>query len=203
MRILNRFKSDAALLQSYQNGDASAFNELYGRYKDRLFNYLYQQSGYSQMAEEIAQDVWMGIVQGAERFELKSENGSFSSWLFSIAYRRCADFWRKYYAAKNVEFAGDNEEFDNDLIPAEQTWSTFDSEQEQDQYIAEVRAKIARLPDEQRQCFILYEEGFSYQEISEITESGQETVKSRLRYARNHLREILSNGPVEYSEAKK
>jgi RNA polymerase sigma-70 factor (ECF subfamily) len=46
----------------------------------------------------------------------------------------------------------------------------------------------------QREAFCLQQEGFSLQEIAHITHCGQETVKSRLRYAKASLREQLKEG---------
>ena len=50
---------------------------------------------------------------------------------------------------------------------------------------------IARLPQEQRDALLLQEQGFSQRDIAEITGAVEETVKSRLRYARKQLREQL------------
>ncbi len=51
---------------------------------------------------------------------------------------------------------------------------------------------IAELPSEQRDAFLLQIEGdLSVEEIAAITRSSFETTKSRLRYARTKLRELL------------
>ena len=50
---------------------------------------------------------------------------------------------------------------------------------------------IGRLPNEQRDALLLQEQGFSQREIADITRCGEETVKSRLRYARAQLRQHL------------
>jgi len=52
---------------------------------------------------------------------------------------------------------------------------------------------IDRLPDEQREVILLrLEQELSLEEIASVTGTGRETVKSRLRYAMNRLREVLS-----------
>jgi RNA polymerase sigma-70 factor (ECF subfamily) len=52
---------------------------------------------------------------------------------------------------------------------------------------------VAQLPQEQREAFLLQMEGdLSVEEIAAITNSSFETTKSRLRYARTKLRELLS-----------
>jgi RNA polymerase sigma-70 factor (ECF subfamily) len=61
-----------------------------------------------------------------------------------------------------------------------------------DQASALIRA-IGQLPLEQRDAFLLQIEGdLSIEEVATVTRSSFETTKSRLRYARNRLRELLS-----------
>ena len=51
---------------------------------------------------------------------------------------------------------------------------------------------LAKLPGEQREAFLLQVEGdLSVEEIAAVTDSSFETAKSRLRYARAKLRELL------------
>jgi RNA polymerase sigma-70 factor (ECF subfamily) len=50
---------------------------------------------------------------------------------------------------------------------------------------------IGELPGEQRDALLLQQQGFSLSDIAQITDAAEETVKSRLRYARNQLREQL------------
>ena len=57
--------------------------------------------------------------------------------------------------------------------------------------IQEGLAAIGELPLEQRDALLLQEQGFSLAEIVEITGTGEETIKSRLRYARKQLRKQL------------
>jgi RNA polymerase sigma-70 factor (ECF subfamily) len=187
---LNQVKPDASLVRAYARGDASAFEMLYSRYKDQLFNSLFHQLGCNQSAaEEVAQEVWTAVVRSASEFREPSHAKSISSvrsWLFSIAHRRAADYWRGQYkgtASTSVEF--------NELEAGVTDQGSLTSEQEQQQFVREIRKLLTDLSEDQRQSFILSEEGFSYREIAEITETGVETVKSRLRYARNTLKSQL------------
>ena len=143
----------------------------------------------------------MAVIRGASNFKdlagasSNSARGvnsasSFKSWLFSIAYRRSADYWRNQYKYAEHNLDLESNEPDSEAVTRQGESS---SEQEQNQVVREIRALLAELPDDQRQSFILREEGFSYQEIANITESGVETIKSRLRYARNTLKAQLGD----------
>ena len=197
--LLNGLKSDVALLARFGKGDASAFESLYERYKDQVFNHLCDQLGSlgnkQTIAEEIAQEVWTAVIRGADRFQDRSgnENSSFRSWLFSIVHRRVADFWRSQYKQPDTESA----EFDADQVAEES------SNLEQARLIQELMRGIDELPVEQRQSFLLREEGFSYREIAAITETNEETVKSRLRYAKKILQEKLNNDETPNKQANK
>jgi RNA polymerase sigma-70 factor (ECF subfamily) len=59
---------------------------------------------------------------------------------------------------------------------------------------------LALLPDEQREAFLLHEEGdLTLEEIAEVTGVGRETAKSRLRYALVKLRQELKESELKVS----
>jgi DNA-directed RNA polymerase specialized sigma24 family protein len=55
------------------------------------------------------------------------------------------------------------------------------------------------LPFHQREAFIFQQEGFSVEEICTLTDENFETVKSRLRYARNNLKTLLGKSQLGQS----
>ena len=179
MNLLDQLKSDPSLLSAFTDGDASAFDTLYGRHKEVLFQYLIRQSGSTSLAEEVAQDVWLAVIRGAENYQPKSD---FRCWLFGIAHKRLADAWRKLYRQP----AGEHDQLHEleDIASASPETQRFEDE---------LQGLLNQLPDEQRQTILLREQGFSYEEIAQIGHTGQETVKSRLRYARNNLRAMLDS----------
>ena len=181
-RALHGLKSDASLLRAYARGDASAFDVFYARHKDTMFHYLCSQISPRTAAEEVAQEVWMAVISNATTFE---ERGNARSWIYAIAYRRIADHWRKHYSEAEHIDTGEGA-LDEALKHA-----STSGHQESEQFAEELRQGIHTLPEEQRQSFLLREQGFSYQEIADITGTGAETVKSRLRYAKSTLREYF------------
>ena len=192
----NGLKSDVSLLRAFARGDAYAFESLYHRYKDQLFNHLCNQLGTHAeklaAAEEIAQEVWMAIISGADNFEERQVEGrsSFCAWLFSIAHRRLADFWRQQYKHQSEQETRDSRQFETeqvtDLINSAPCLETS-------RLLQELERGLCTLPEEQRQTFLLRQEGFSYKEIADIAETGVETVKSRLRYSKQSLQKLLED----------
>lgn len=175
--------NDRTLMLRYRDGDTLAFEQLYGRHKGPLYRYLLRQCGHAASAEEIFQEVWIKVIRGAERYEPLAK---FSTWLYQIARNCFIDHVRRQGrsavdAAAAVEpdglqAAGGNPEAAVALTQSGQRLSLA----------------IAALPADQRDAFLLREEGgFGLAEIANITGTGRETVKSRLRYAVRKLREAL------------
>jgi RNA polymerase sigma-70 factor (ECF subfamily) len=110
----------------------------------------------------------------------------FKSWLFSIARHVVIDFFRKN---KNREIALGSEIVENyiDSSPTE-----FHSQVETDEISKELEKCIEALSVQDKTLIkLLYFEGFSYKEISQLLKINQNTLKSRLHRARETLLETI------------
>lgn len=167
--------NDEALLRAYSAGDSAAFDKLYKRHKNALYNFVLRGLAQPAAAEEITQDVWMAVIDNASRFE--PGRAAFRTWLYRIASNKVADFFRRKVNHASDELDTHNEQF-----------AAYTMNAEDRILLQQLLAALAELPDEQRMTFILQQEGFSHREIAEITGVGSETVKSRLRYAKSATR---------------
>lgn len=172
--LIHRFKTDEALMLAYQRGDTGAFECLYIRHKDQLFAFLYRSCPRAAVVEELAQDTWIAVINSATRYQPQA---AFKTWLFSIARKRLVDFWRRQ----------DNQHSPLDKAPEP---ASPDNSEQDEQSNALMRV-IGELPQEQRDTLLLQQQGFSQRDIAEITGAAEETIKSRLRYARETLRNQL------------
>ncbi len=175
LQLVNRLKSDEALMLAYQRGDTRAFESLYHRHKDGLFTFLYRSCGRPAIVEELAQEAWAAVVSGAANFRAES---SFKTWLYQIGRNRLTDFWRRR----------DNQ---HETLEAAPEPVAAPSGIREHSLETELMHAIGALPLEQRDTLLLQEQGFSLRDIAHITGCGEETVKSRLRYARQTLRTAL------------
>jgi RNA polymerase sigma factor (sigma-70 family) len=82
-------RTDEALMLAYRDGDAAAFEALYGRWRGRLYRYLAHQA--ADRADELFQDVWLRVVGARAGYEVTAR---FSTWLFRIAHNRLMDHYR-------------------------------------------------------------------------------------------------------------
>lgn len=169
-----KLMTDNALLAAYGRGNALAFEVLYQRHKAALFIFISRQCGSREVSEELSHDAWMAVISQATNFQ---PNAAFKTWLFRIAHNRVVDHWRRHGANAKVLF----EEL-NDVHAAQHTSVSEGRE------LKDILSNIQRLSSEQVEALLLKIEGFSHAEIADITNSKTETVKSRLRYATQHLR---------------
>jgi RNA polymerase sigma-70 factor (ECF subfamily) len=72
---------ETALLQTLRRGDEAAFAELVDAYSPALLRLAMTYVRTTDVAEEVVQETWMGLIRGIERFEGRC---SLKSWLFTI-----------------------------------------------------------------------------------------------------------------------
>ena len=88
----------------YRDGDVTAFDELYRRYRGSLYRYFLRQCYQASVAEELYQDVWMKLIKARENYQVKAK---FSTWLFHLAHNHLIDFYRKQSGRIPSSFAND------------------------------------------------------------------------------------------------
>lgn len=101
-------------------------------------------------------------------------------WLFTIARNTLIDELRKQQKWQWLE----DEENLTSNISVELTLAKADE-------LSKFNAAIAQLPFNQKEAFIFQQEGFSVEEIADMVHEPFETIKSRLRYARKHIKSQL------------
>jgi RNA polymerase sigma-70 factor (ECF subfamily) len=168
--------SDEALMRVYAAGRSKAFESLYQRHRVPLFNFLRRQCGGDAVAEELAQDTWVAVIKQSSNYTVTAK---FTTWLYRIAHNRLVDHWRKFGPTANVV----TEEFSESLASTQRTSHRA--------RLNELLDQLQSLPPEQLTTLLLKIEGFSRQEIAEITDAKPETVKSRLRYAKAQLKSLV------------
>ncbi|MFB3101498.1 MAG: RNA polymerase sigma factor [Gammaproteobacteria bacterium] len=174
--------SDEEMMLSYQQGNAVAFEILYERHKGGVFRYLLAKCHQQAIAEELFQDVWMKLIAARDRYEVRAK---FTTYLYRLAHNHFIDYYRK---TRTDVLQQNNQDEDVEQI-------TSNNQKQPDQQLEMQRQTetllqlVERLPDEQREVFMLREEaGLTVAEIAKVTGVNTETAKSRLRYAVKKLR---------------
>jgi RNA polymerase sigma factor (sigma-70 family) len=181
--------SDEVLMTRYAAGDVTGFDQLYERHELPLWRYILRHCGNRATAEELMQEVWFAVAREAAQFH---PDARFTSWLYKIARNRVIDRHRITRAHLSLDGAAGGSE-----VPLADTLADADSpsplqQTQQMQQGQAILAALERLPPEQREAFVLQAEaGLTVEQIASITGTSFETAKSRLRYARDRLRNLL------------
>jgi RNA polymerase sigma-70 factor, ECF subfamily len=179
-------RGDDDLIAAVATGDPLALEALYLKYHSRLGRFVSRFTPRYQNVEEIINDTFMAVWQGAKNFCSASQ---VSTWIFGIAYRTALNSLRRqknHDAAQTLD--GCPQQMIDPVLETEvQDWLTHG---------------LSRLPIEQRLTVELaYRMGYSMEEIAAITESPVGTVKARMFHARVKLRQHLPAlaGCAEYA----
>jgi RNA polymerase sigma factor (sigma-70 family) len=178
--------SDEALMLRYSAGDVRAFEALYMRHEIKVWRYIYRSVCNRATADELMQDVWFAVAQSASRYQ---PTARFTTWLFTLAHHRMVDRHRSAEPHYGQQAA--NQQGEIEQLAAEGTCEPS-RQVESIQHANALIMAVEQLPPEQREAFLMQAEGeLSVEEIASATGVSFETVKSRLRYARSKLRQIL------------
>lgn len=179
----DRGLEDLDLLRSVSARDPEALRQLYQSYFWRLSRFLSRVTDQRSVIEELINDTMLVVWQRASEFRGDSRP---STWILGIAYRRALEtLERSARAARQLSVAGEI---------ASATQVSPDARAETDDWL--LRA-LERLSAKQRLTIELtYVMGLSCDEIAAVTDCPAGTVKTRLFYARQRLREILLTLPA-------
>ncbi|MBM2827417.1 MAG: polymerase, sigma-24 subunit, subfamily [Dehalococcoidia bacterium] len=178
---------DSDLVHRSQRGDLGSFNLLVERYQGRVFNLALRMLGNSQGADDATQDAFISAYRGIGRFR----GGSFRAWILRITANACYDALRAVKRRPTVPLEV------VDTSPQDLPGSSAPPESPEEYALRQelsrsLQVALSRLPSEQRLVVVLSDiQGYSYEEIAQITRSSLGTVKSRLNRGRSKVREYV------------
>ncbi|WP_244272759.1 RNA polymerase sigma factor [Natronincola peptidivorans] len=176
------------LIVKAKNGDIESFELLISAYQKRAFNIAYRVLGNIEDANDVTQEALIKVYKSIHNFK---GNSSFSTWLYSIVNNACIDFIRKNKKVKLLYIDKQEEDGYQKEIPDE--INTPECLFEKNEVKRMIHDAINQLNYEQRTIIVLRDiQGFSYQEIGEILNISEGTVKSRINRARNNLKILIS-----------
>lgn len=151
----------------------------------KVYTLCFRMCGNSEDAEEAAQDAFLALWRGIDRFRQES---SLSTWIYRLATNACIDTLRRRKQSGSVSL-DDEELFVDAVDTSPQPQETVEHREAQKL----LQEGLSALPEEYRKVLILREiEGLSYTEIAESASIELGTVKSRISRGRSLLRNFLS-----------
>ena len=183
---------DVRLMLRVRDDDAAAFEELMLRYQNRLVSLLAHLVGQPDLAEDLAQDVFLRVYRARKRYV---PGAKFSTWLFTIAGNVAANAQRTRARRHEVHLApapGDTGPMPIEAAAVAASGLMPTRQLDKAELRDAVRLAIESLGERQRMAVLLSKfEHFSYAEIGEIMSLSPEAVKSLLSRAPCRLREVL------------
>jgi RNA polymerase sigma-70 factor, ECF subfamily len=178
-------KSDNDLIKAYLHGDADAFTVLYERYKRQIYSFLLKMLAENNSAiDDLFQQVWIKTMKNLHRYRNQER---FLAWLFSIARNTALDHFRKQ--KKNYILR----ELDRDDMPEVENTSQDEPWRDMDrtELLEAVEAALVLLSPEQREVFVMRQDGLSFKEIANIHDCSINTSLARMQYAMKNLQKEL------------
>lgn len=149
------------------------YNECVNQYADNVYRFILKNLRHIEDAKDVVQGAFEKLWVNKD----KVDNGRSKSYLFTIAYNQMIDHIRKN---KRIVL---NEDFGEDAKGA-------DVQKHDTKRI--LNEALARLSEKQRSLVLLKDyEGYSYEEIGQITGLNESQVKVYLHRARLQLREYI------------
>lgn len=167
---------ESLMLSFAKSADRTILEALIERAGNDLYHYVLSQTD-PALAADICQSSWLKVIEKRQYFR---DSGSFKAWLFTIARNQMLDNLRhdSRWQSLNID-----DETNSGATPADAPEQTILQQQAK----ARFNELFEALPFLQKEAYILQQEGFSLQQIAQITGEGSETIKTRLRYARQYF----------------
>ncbi|MEH7333875.1 sigma-70 family RNA polymerase sigma factor [Neobacillus drentensis] len=168
------------ILEMLDTEDKEALiDEIMNRYGQEVLKLVFSYVNNRAVAEDLTQDIFVKCYQSLHTYSGKAK---LRTWLWRIAINHCKDFLKSWYN-KNVVIT--EEEPINNTTQKELVEQTIIQKEEDDQLIA----AIMKLPIKYREAiYLYYYEELPIKEIAQLTEVGDNTVKTRLRRAKELLK---------------
>ncbi|XXM70809.1 RNA polymerase sigma factor [Lysinibacillus sphaericus] len=181
---------DQKLIQEILRGSQAAMEVLTRKYYRDIFAFVYRKIGNRDLAYDLTQEIFIKVIRKVGSY---SSNGSFKSWVFTVAANHCRDYWKSAEHQRSQK----QSEFKEDLTNEKTNVSYIFAQKESRE---RVKIAIDKLPEYQRNALILkYYHDMKIQEIATVTEASESTVKSRLRQGLAKLAKLLGRGE-EYGQ---
>ena len=192
---------DLEWLARFRKGNRHAFDFFVRKYQRRLYGVVYNMTSHKEDTADILQDVFVKAFRSIESFKGESR---FYTWLYRIAVNTTLTFIKRNKGKRSMSLENwsDNEGFSDSIFK--------DARAEKGDRVTllkELKEKLnealQKLSLSHRTVIVLFEiDGMSHAEIAKILNCSEGTVRSRLHYAKEEVKQILSDYLGGFENAK-
>ena len=190
--MTSTIQTDQQLIEGFMNGNASSFEQLLNRHKNRIFTSIVMMVKDRSLADDIFQDVFIKLIDTIKAGQY-NEEGKFLPWVLRIAHNQCIDHFRR--VKKNRSF-GVNDQvdmFESSLFTNENAETAIIKVQR----ASDIQLLLNKLPEDQREVIVMrHFANLSFKEIAQKTNCSINTALGRMRYALINLRKLMAEVPA-------
>lgn len=177
--------SDRDLVDQVRYGEPEAFDELYRRFSDMVFNLALRLAGDRQLAEDLSQEVFLRVYRHVGGFQGRA---SVKTWVYRVALNTCRSRLARRGRRRRVVRAVDDEALAR--VPAGGPGP--EERAAEDERRRRLERAVSELPLVFRTAVVLRDvEGLAYEEIADVLGVRIGTVRSRIARGRARLQERL------------
>ena len=182
--------TDEELIKEFQDNDTlEAYELLVKRYKDPLINFVYRFVGDRDVCTDIVQDTMIRFYLNKDSYKSFAK---FSTWIYTIAGNLAKNELKR--RKRRTIFSLDNTDDDKSFQIEDDAFVTPDISADAVLKNTIIQKALLKVKPVYREVVVLRDvEGFSYEEIAEITGLSIGTVKSRINRGRSQLQKLLKN----------
>jgi RNA polymerase sigma-70 factor (ECF subfamily) len=178
--------SDAVLISAIAAGDQRAMHSLYARYSVRVYRFVLRLTNDSSLAEDLVSEVFIDVWCGARGFKAKSQ---VSTWLLAIARNKALSAMRA-----RLDEQLDDETATAIADPADDAETTV-SKRDRSTIVQHCLSQLSPLHQEVIDLVYYHEQ--SIDEVARIVGAPENTVKTRMFYARRRIENLLKAAGLE------
>jgi len=190
--------SDEELILGCQRGDEASFDQLFERYRSRLFTFIWRYVRNREAAEDIFQETFVRVFTRAHSFRRRAK---VSTWVYTIAANLCRDELKRRKRRPTVSLdeplpgQDPSQAWTHVVRLADESAEHPRESAEEAEHRAALWQAVDELPDELRVTLELQaQHGLKYREVAEVLGIPLGTVQSRIHNAVKLLRRRLRDG---------
>jgi len=187
LRAASAELNGAELVRKAHAGDGIAWEEIVTAFSRRIFNLAYRFTSNVEAAEDLTQEVFIRVYRSLDQYDPKQ--GDLANWLMRLARNLIIDDYRHRQRNPQNSMA---DAVDDHQYHLRAVGGGAHKELERREMASQVQEGIDKLPADLKTCVILRDiEELTYQEIVEVLQIPEGTVKSRINRGRIELAKIL------------
>jgi len=172
--------SDEALIAAIAQGDRHAMELLYGRHNVRVYRFILRMTGDAASAEDLVSEVFLEVWRHADGFGARSQ---VSTWLLAIARNRTHSAFRRH---------SDEQLDDHGVAALEDPADDPEMSIQKKDRSAVIQRCLSQLSAAHREVVdLVYYHGKTLEEVARIVGAPLSTIKTRMFYARQRMRDLL------------